>query len=281
MTSWPGGKRVAVVVTSPFETWAEGTAPQYTVHATNLKPGQVDYAGRKWAEYGGNVGVWRIVSLLDRCGIPGTFALNARCAELYPEATAAIVRSGHEIAAHGYTQDQLQVYMTPDEERRAIRRSLDVLESATGTRPRGWYSPVLSFTEHTHTIAADEGLLYHGDAADFDLPVVTKPNGKPIVAFPATDFSDNRVLRASPRVLLDVYRDTFDYLYRNEPISLIGMAIHCHAGGRPPIVAVFEKILRYFQSFSDVWFARALDVAQYVYESGTDDFSAARRFSVS
>ena len=278
MTGWPDGKRIAVVVTSPFEVWGEGTAPQYTVHATNLRPGQVDHAGRNWSEYGGNVGVWRILSMLDRCGIPATFAFNAHCAERFPDATAQVVRSGHEIAAHGYTQDQLQVYMTPDEERAAIRRALDVLEQASGIRPRGWFSPVLSFTEHTHAIAADEGLLYHGDAADFDLPVVTSPGGTPIVALPATDFSDNRVLRASPRVLLDVYKDTFDYLYANEPFAMLGLAIHCHAGGRPLIVAVFEQILRYFQSFPDVWFARAVDVAQYVFDGSYDDRRAGLRF---
>jgi allantoinase len=276
--SWPNGKRIAVAVTSPFETWGEGTAPQYTVHATNLRPGQVDHAGRKWSEYGGNVGVWRILHMLDRARVPATFALNARCAELYPRAAAQILRSGHEIAAHGYTQDQLQVYMTPAEERAAIRRSLDVLETATGIRPRGWYSPVLSFTEHTHGILADEGLLYHGDASDFDLPVRREGNGTAIVAFPATDFSDNRVLRASPRVLLDVYKDTFDYLYKNESIALLGIAVHCHAGGRPLIVAMIEQILDYFRQFSDVWFARAVDIAQYVFDNGPDDMSAERRF---
>jgi peptidoglycan/xylan/chitin deacetylase (PgdA/CDA1 family) len=278
MQSWPNGKRLAVVVTSPFETWADGTAPQYGVHATSLKPGQVDVAGKKWSEYGGNAGVWRILSLLDRCGVPATFAMNARCAELYPDATAQILRSGHEIAAHGYTQDQIQAYMTPSQERAAIRKSLDAIEAATGMRPRGWYSPVLSFTEHTHAIAADEGMLYHGDAADFDLPLLTSAGGKPIVAFPATDFSDNRVLRASPRVLLDVYKDTFDYLRENEPIALLGMAIHCHAGGRPPIVAVFEEILTYIKGFPEVWFARAIDVAQAVIDNGPDDMTAKRRF---
>jgi peptidoglycan/xylan/chitin deacetylase (PgdA/CDA1 family) len=203
--------------------------------------------------------------------------MNARCAELYPEATAQIVSAGHEIGAHGYTQDQLQVYMTPAEERKAIRHSLDVIEQSAGVRPRGWFSPVLSFTEHTHAICADEGLLYHGDAADFDLPRITEAGGKPLVAFPATDFSDNRVLRASPRVLLDVYKDTFDFLYENEPIALIGLAIHAHAGGRPLVVAVFEQILRYFQSFPDVWFARAGDVAQYVFDNGPDDLSPSTR----
>jgi allantoinase len=278
MQSWPNGKRVAVVVTSPFETWAEGTAPQYTVHATNLKPGQVDYAGKKWSDYGGNVGVWRILKMLDRSGVPATFAMNARCAELYPEACAQMLKSGHEIAGHGYTQDQIHVYMTPGEERAAIRKTNDTIERVTGTRPQGWYSPVLSFTQHTHAIAAEEGMLYHGDASDFDLPRLTEAGGRPIVAFPASDFSDNRVLRASPRVLYDVYKDTFDHLYKNEPLSLIGLVIHAHAGGRPLITAVMEEILAYFKSHEDVWFARTIDVAQAMIANGPDDMSAQRRF---
>jgi allantoinase len=278
MQSWPNGKRIAVVVTSPFEPWADGTAPQYSVHATSLKPGQFDRAGKKWSEYGGNVGVWRILKMLDRAGVPATFAMNARCAELYPDATAQIIQSGHEIAGHGYTQDQLQVDMTPDAERAAIRKTLDVLEKGSGIRPNGWYSPVLSFTEHTHAIAAEEGLLYHGDASDFDLPVLTNAGGRPLVAFPATDFSDNRVLRASPRVLYDVYKDTFDYLRKNEPLALLGIAIHAHAGGRPLVVAMFEEILAYFKTFPDVWFARAIDVVQAVINNGPDDMSAKRRF---
>ena len=41
-----------------------------------------------------------------------------------------------------------------------------------------------------------------------------------IAGVPTTDFSDNRVMRASPRDLFDVYKGTFDYLYENEPMGL-------------------------------------------------------------
>ncbi len=68
----------------------------------------------------------------------------------------------------------------------------------------------------------------------------------PIVALPWSDFVDNRVLRASPRDYLDVYIDTFDYLHNHEPGGLINVAIHAHFGGRPLIVAQFQKLLRYF-----------------------------------
>ena len=156
--SSPNGKRVAVSVTVMFETWAEGKAPTYSVQTTHLKPGTVDHAGAAWSTYGGRVGVWRIVRTLDRLQIPATFCTNARCAELYPEAVAQIVRSGHDIAGHAYTQDQLLAYMELDEQRATIRKCVDLLESKTGKRPTGWLSPVLAFTPETVDFIAEAGL---------------------------------------------------------------------------------------------------------------------------
>ena len=172
--AWPDGKRIAVTVTVMLETWSEGKAPPYGVQATALKPGTIDHGGIAWGSYGGKVGVWRIIDLLSRHHMRGTFCVNAKCAELFPEAVAAIVKSGHDVAGHGYVQDELLAYLAPEEEKRTIARCLDVLERATGQRPLGWLSPVLAFTEHTRTFLAEEKLLWHGDARDTDLPHVTE-----------------------------------------------------------------------------------------------------------
>src|ERR1700746_4181135 len=40
--------------------------PTYSVQTTHLKPGTLDHAGKAWSTYGGRVGVWRIIKLLDR-----------------------------------------------------------------------------------------------------------------------------------------------------------------------------------------------------------------------
>jgi len=111
-TAWPNGKKIAVSVTVMFETWSEGAAPNYSVQTTHLKSGTVDHASKAWSTYGGRVGVWRIIRMLDRLQIPGTFFTNGRCTEDYPDAVKQIVKSGHDIAAHAYTQDQLLAYMS-------------------------------------------------------------------------------------------------------------------------------------------------------------------------
>jgi hypothetical protein len=119
-------------------------------------------------------------------------------------------------------------------------------------------------TEHTAGILAGEGFLWHGDYHDTDLPyVVTTPAGT-LVALPHSDFTDNRVLRGSPRDFLDVYRDTFDYLYRNEPGSLLNVTVHAHFGARPPLAAMVHAILEHMKAAASVWFPRHDELARHV-----------------
>ena len=267
---WPGAKRIAVSVTVMLETWSEGKAPPYGVQASPMKAGTVDLGGIAWGSYGGKIGVWRIINLLKANGIRGTFCVNARCAELYPDAVKAIVQGGHDVAGHAYVQDQLLAYMTPDEEQSTIRRCLDVLQEVSGTRAQGWLSPVMAYTEHTRKFLAAEGLLWHGDERDTDLPRLAETEHGPIVQIPGSDFTDNRVLRSSPLDLWDVYKETFDYLYQHEQPAYLALSMHSHFGGRPMISAIFEKIFKYIAQFPDVWIASHAEIARWVLDNKLD-----------
>ena len=263
---WPNGNRMAVAVTAMLETWSEGKGPPYGVQASPLKPGTKDTAGIAWGSYGGKVGVYRLINLFKTNGIRATFCVNGKCAELYPQALTDIIASGHDIAGHAYYQDQLLTYMTPEEERATIARSLDVLTKATGQRPRGWISPSMAFTEHTRGFLAEEKLLWHGDARDSDLPrLVDTPAGS-IVHIPGSDFTDNRVLRSSSLDLWDVHSTTFDYLYERETPAFMVLSMHCHFGGRPMIAAVMDKVFRHIAKHDKVWFATYAEIAEWVRE---------------
>jgi len=275
--SWPNGKRIAITVNVMLEAWSEGKAPSYSVHATSLKPGIPDLSGKSWSTYGGNVGVWRIIRTLDRWKIPSTFGVNAQCAELYPEAIKQIIRSGHDIAGHGYTQDQLLAYMNPEQEQSTIKMCLDLLSDKSGQRPTGWVSPVHAFTPHTIDFLAKENLKWHGDVTYTDLPQVVKTSYGTIVAVPTSDFSDNRVMRASPCDFYDAYKSTFDYLYEHEPMGMLAVTLHCHFGGRPLIISVFDELLKYFSKHRDVWFVRNHELALWALEAN-QEFTYASRF---
>jgi peptidoglycan/xylan/chitin deacetylase (PgdA/CDA1 family) len=251
-----------------FEAWSDGVPPPYSVQTTSLRPGTPNPSGISWADYGGNVGVWRILRSLEAFGIPGTFCTSARAAEKFPDAVKQIVRSGHDIAGHGYYQDELLPYVGPENELSTITRCLDTLESISGVRPRGWFSPVLATTATVVDNFIAAGLEWHGDANDVDLPVIVeRPHGS-IVAIPASEYTDNRVLRGHPSTFGDLYIDTFDFLDEREPGALLVFTLHAHFGCRPLVIAAFERALRHIAAHSNVWFASHLDIARHVVEHG-------------
>ena len=79
-----------------------------------------------WGTYGGRAGVWRLIKILDDNKVPGTFVANARALELAPAAAKQAIKSGHEIAAHSYTQDALLAYLDPKDENALINRCVDI-----------------------------------------------------------------------------------------------------------------------------------------------------------
>jgi peptidoglycan/xylan/chitin deacetylase (PgdA/CDA1 family) len=216
--------------------------------------------------------------ILDEVGVKATLFCNGRSAELYPEAVAHYVRAGHDVAGHGYLQDEVFATLTPEEERSRIRQTLDAIEKAGGRRPTGWITPIYGWSEHTMDIVVQEKLTWCSDALDANLPYQQKTESGSVVVIPWSDFVDNRALRASPQIYFDVYKETFDYLHACEPGSLINVGVHSHFGGRPLMSAMFRKVLRYLSSFPDVWFPQHAEVAQFMLDNKIDNPSYASRF---
>jgi peptidoglycan/xylan/chitin deacetylase (PgdA/CDA1 family) len=275
---WPGHARIAVAMTCLMENWSEGKGPPFSVQTTALRPGTPDRAAMTWGTYGGRAGAWRLLKILDANKVPATFVTNARSLELDPSIATQIIKSGHEIAAHSYAQDDLLAYLDAEQEREIIQRCIRIITQISGTRPKGWLSPVLASTERTETILAEEGFQWYGDYNHIDLPFAVAVGARKIVAFPHSDFADHRVLRQNPRDWLDVYKDTFDYLYANEPTAFLNITVHCHFGGRPLVAAHVDKILKYIRGFADVWIVRHDELAQWVLDNDIAEWTNKDRF---
>ena len=110
--SFPDGKRLAVSVQFPVEWW--------------LQP-DTDYQTRYHQEYGAKTGAWRLLDMFDRVGVKATSHMNGVIGELFPELTREVVARGHDIAGHSYDQSHPQYAMAPDEERQAVRKTLDTI----------------------------------------------------------------------------------------------------------------------------------------------------------
>lgn len=280
MSLWPHHSRIVVALTFLIESWSEGKAPPYSPMTSPPKPGALDYAGITWSEYGARAGAYRLMRIAKKHGLPVTFCVNARVAELFPAVVKQIVSSGFELAGHNYAQDQVLSGLSESEEREVIRRSLGILEKVAGVRPAGWLSSVLANTPRTAGLLAQEGLLWHGDYNYLDLPCQLRTDQGSIVAIPHSDFADNRVLRAAPRDFYQCYKDMFDYLYHDEPNAFINITVHGHFGGRPLISAVLDQLLTYIKGHSGVWFARHDELASWVNEQKIQDVPYVQRFKL-
>ncbi|MBX9826221.1 MAG: polysaccharide deacetylase family protein [Xanthobacteraceae bacterium] len=277
--AWPKGHRVAVVVSVLLETWSEGKSPTYFPRTTPLPPGSKDVAGINWSQFGGNEGIWRLSRNLKDLAIPATLFCNGRSCEVWPEAVAAFAKAGHDVAGHGYLQDQMLFSMNADRERETIKKTLDLIEKTAGKRPTGWVTPIYGWSENTLEYLAEAKLAWCSDALDATVPYWRATKAGKMLMIPWSDFVDNRTLRASPKVFLEVYTEMFDYLHACEPGALINLGVHSHFGGRPAMTAVFRQILEYFRSQKDVWFAHHHEVAKWVTEQGFDNTSYTARFS--
>jgi len=264
LPAWPNGARIAVMLTVMYESWPEGKGPPYGPMASNLREGTLDLQSVSWANYGGRTGIWRLMRMFEKFGVKATICANAKSLERFPEAARELGRQGHEIAGHSYTQNMFLPYMNEEEERALIHRCAGIIEETTGFKMVGWASPRMTPTVHTARFLAEAGCLWHGDYHDTDLPYIVTEGGKKIVALPHSEFTDNRVMRGSPKDFFDVYKGMFDYLYENEPGAQINLTLHSHFGARPPIAAMLNEIIKYYQEHEGVWFARHDEMARHV-----------------
>jgi allantoinase len=263
---WPGDAKIAVSFFVAFEAF-----DKYSQYRRGGD--QRDYASLAYGEYGGKVGIWRIMDILSRYLVKGTVDTNGRVAEVFPDALAELHRAGHEIVGHGWVNDIYLTSLQPPEEKQIIKRTLDAITQVTGRRPVGWVSPGHRINEHTFEYLVDEGIFWTGDLPGPDVPEHRMVNGKPLVVMPRLDYANDHSLIFHPknpaRVYFDSFKTAFDYLYAEGEAGapkLIDALVHAHIGGRPNIIGVFEECIRYARAFKDVWFCTKGEIAKWYLE---------------
>src|SRR5690606_16262615 len=117
--SWLGG--AAAVVTLTFDVDAEtpilAQGGRYARHASTMSH----------QAYGPDVGLPRILDLLDELGVPATFFMPGWVAEQRPGLAARIVAAGHEVAHRSYAH-RPPTSLTPEQERADFVRALRVFQ---------------------------------------------------------------------------------------------------------------------------------------------------------
>ncbi len=105
----------------------------------------------------------RMLRLLARHNVRGTFFVLGWIADHYPQLVRDIQRDGHEIASHGYWH-RLIYQQTPEEFRTDLRQARDVIQDITGTAVNAYRAPSFSITKQS--LWALEILVEEGFSVD-------------------------------------------------------------------------------------------------------------------
>jgi allantoinase len=260
---WPNGARVAVWIipniewSGPFEKAApdarSGGAPDIKAWAIH--------------EYGERVGVWRLKDALDSVGARATVALNAYVTEVYPRVIEAGLQRNWEWMGHHLYQSSGKAGQTEDIERGQIKETLDVIEDATGARPRGWLGPTGNL--RTPGLLREAGLTYTGDWVVDDRPYPIKAGDGWLLGVPYSLVHndvynyDPARWQFSPNEYLEQMRQVFNVLYEEGERSGTVMAIplHGHLSGFPARVVALKELLKYIKGHDEVWWATGSEIA--------------------
>ena len=93
--TWPNGARIAVNFTADFDA-------MLLRRLLNEPPLQLAKG-----EFGGRVGIWRLIELFDSHGIKATIFTPGRICELYPQAVKTASQHGQRNGTHGRASSRL------------------------------------------------------------------------------------------------------------------------------------------------------------------------------
>lgn len=263
MNPWPDGIRCPVTLTVDVDgmsVWLN-RGPEFARMPSLLS----------MAEYGPNVGVPRILDVLDAEGVKGTFFVPGFEAEHHPALMRDILERGHEIAHHGYRHEHVWK-LTPEEERDAFLRGLKAIQDVTGQTPRGWRAPGGEMSPRSIDLLAEHGFLYSSSQMGNDVPYPASERHPEIVEVPIHWMLDDysyffyqpwmgaAAPPATPDQAFTAFSAEFDGLRRFDRMFMLVM--HPEISGRASRLAVLERVIRHARRHPDVAFMRVIDLAE-------------------
>jgi peptidoglycan/xylan/chitin deacetylase (PgdA/CDA1 family) len=248
----PQGARLALWTIVNVEEWSIERAMPRTVLPPPL--GQTllpDLPNWAWHEYGMRVGIWRIFEALEMHGITPTLAINGSVCRSYPRIAQAAHEAGWEFMGHGYIQRPTHHV---EDQRQAIRDTIEAIRECTGKAPRGWESPGLTETPETIDLLAEAGIEYVADWVLDDQPCRIDTAHGPVVSVPYTlEMNDIAMMLLQNHPSEEWLRrgiEQFERLYaESERITrVMAISVHPYITGVPHRVGYLEKLYAHIAS---------------------------------
>src|SRR2546428_6296346 len=246
--------------------------------------------------FAGEVGVPRLLKLFDKYGLETTWFIPGHSIETFPEQTKMVVDADHEIGRHGYSHEN-PISMTREQEEAVLVKCIGLIEGLSGRRPTGYVAPWWEFSNVTNELLLKHGIKYDHSLMhkDFHPYYVRVGDGwtkidyskhpsawmtplkrgveSDLIEIPANWYLDdlppmmfikkspNSHGFVNPRHLEEMWRDQFDWVYREYDYAVFPMTIHPDVSGRPQVLMMLERLYNHMISHPGVRFCTLDEMA--------------------
>ncbi|HEV8643198.1 MAG TPA: polysaccharide deacetylase [Methylomirabilota bacterium] len=247
--------------------------------------------------FAGEIGTPRLLTLFDRLGIKTTWFIPGHSIETFPAEMRMVAEAGHEVGLHGYSHENPSA-MSPEQEAAVLDRTIELVGALSGRAPRGYVAPWWEFSPVTADLLTARGIRYdhslmHHDFQPYYVRVgdrwtnvdYSKPaaawmhplvRGRPtaLIEIPASWYLDDLppmmfIKKApnshgfvNPRHLEELWRDQFDWVYREHDEAVFTMSIHPDVCGRPQALLMLERLHRHMVGHAGVRFVTFEAIAE-------------------
>ena len=265
---WPDGYKCAVVLT--FDVDAESAH-----FFRNPEDAATALDGLEERRFGPRTAVPRILRLLDKHQMPATFYVPGFTVEHHTNSVQLIKDAGFELACHGNVHEAIHG-LDEENERRILTEQLDIFEKHLDIRPQGYRSPSWNINNRTPALLKEFGFVCDSSLMGDDIPYfLDTPQGR-LAEVPVQWMLDDAPFYrhvygatnafAEPDRVIRLWTQEFEGMRRENGCFVLCM--HPWISGRAGRLERLEQLINHMQRTQGVWFATAMQVAEWALETG-------------
>ena len=247
--------------------------------------------------FSGEVGTPRLLKLFDRYGLRTSWFVPGHSIDTFPAQMKMVADAGHEIGAHGYSHEN-PIAMTARQEEDVLLRSIECITDLTGRAPRGYVAPWWEMSNVTADLLLKHGFRYdHSQGYNDFVPFYARVGDtwtkidysqdaeawmKPLVRGTEIDLveiganwyvddlppmmfikkSPNSHGFVNPRDIEQMWRDEFDWVYRELDYAVFAITVHPDVSGRPQVLLMLERLIDHIKSHEGVTWQTMEEIAE-------------------
>ena len=261
---WPNNYQMAVCLT--FDV--DGESAPYVRTPEQAKRNLSELHQRK---YGPTIGIYKILSLLEKYHIKGTFYIPGYIAGLYKEMTKRVISEGHSIGLHGYLHESLDT-LDRANEKEVLKKSKEIISNIIDQEPKIYRSPSWELNRWTPELLRENGILSDSSLMDDEKPYALKTETGSIIEIPIQWILDdaeywmhtkaNRQKSITdPDTVFKIWSREFEGYYQSGGCFVL--TLHPFVSGRSVYMRTVEELIKYMKGFPNIWWTTTEEITDY------------------